>query len=85
MMKCKHVMERLWAFVDGELPLEEQESVRAHLEECGRCFPQYDWHRAYARYVHRVAGRMANPTIRRRVFETLLRASQQQPKSTTGE
>ncbi|MBI4409869.1 MAG: zf-HC2 domain-containing protein [Gemmatimonadetes bacterium] len=76
MMKCDQVKERLWAFVDGELALEEEQAVREHLELCGRCFPQYDWHRAYARYVRSVASRMADPAVRRRVFERLLRESQ---------
>jgi anti-sigma factor (TIGR02949 family) len=84
MMKCDHVIERLWAFVDGELPAAEEESVREHLEQCGRCFPKYDWHRAYARYVHNVAGRMADPALRRRVFQTLLLESKY-PGSTAEE
>lgn len=74
-MPCEHVMERLWEFVDGELPNDEEQAVREHLEMCGRCFPQYDWHRAYARFVHRAAQRMDNPALRRRVFAALLRAS----------
>ena len=78
-MRCEQVMERLWAFVDGELPPDEEQAVREHLELCGRCFPQYDWQRAYARYVRSVATRMANPGLRRRVFETLLEASQNDP------
>lgn len=76
MMPCEHVMERLWAFVDGELPSDEEHAVREHLEMCGRCFPQYDWHRAYSRFIHGVAQRMENPTLRRRVFAALLHESQ---------
>jgi anti-sigma factor (TIGR02949 family) len=76
-MPCEHVMERLWEFVDGELPGDEEQAVREHLEMCGRCFPQYDWHRAYARFVHSAAKRMDNPALRRRVFEALLRESAQ--------
>ena len=75
MMKCEHVLERLWEFVDGELPAAEEQAVREHLEVCGRCFPQFDWHRAYARFVHGAATRMDNPVLRRRVFAALLRAS----------
>jgi mycothiol system anti-sigma-R factor len=75
MMPCSEVMERLWAFIDGELPAEEEQAVQAHLEVCGRCFPQYDWDRAYARFMHDAAARMTNPALRRRVFEALLRES----------
>jgi anti-sigma factor (TIGR02949 family) len=74
-MPCEHVLERLWEFVDGELPNDEEQAVREHLEMCGRCFPQYDWHRAYARFARRAAQRMDNPALRRRVFAALLRAS----------
>jgi anti-sigma factor (TIGR02949 family) len=70
-------MERLWEFVDGELPGDEEQAVREHLEMCGRCFPQYDWHRAYARFVRSAAKRMDNPALRRRVFAALLRESAQ--------
>jgi anti-sigma factor (TIGR02949 family) len=76
MMPCDQVMERLWDFIDGELPPEEELAVQAHLEMCGRCFPQYDWDRAYARFMHSASVRMANPPLRRRVFEALLRESE---------
>lgn len=75
MMPCEHVMEHLWEFVDGELPADESQAVNEHLEMCERCFPQYDWHRAYARFVHGVSQRMDNPALRRRVFAALLRES----------
>jgi anti-sigma factor (TIGR02949 family) len=75
MMPCDQVMERLWEFIDGELPPAEEQAVQAHLEICGRCFPQYDWDRAYARFIHSAAQRMGNPALRRRVFEALLRES----------
>lgn len=78
MMPCDQVMERLWAFIDGELPIDEEQAVREHLEMCGRCFPQYDWNRAYTRFLRKAAARMANPGLRHRVFEALLRESQQQ-------
>jgi anti-sigma factor (TIGR02949 family) len=76
MMPCDQVMERLWAFIDGELPPVEEQAVRGHLEICGRCFPQYDWDRAYMRFVHNASARMNNPALRRRVFEALLRESE---------
>lgn len=36
-MKCKEVRQLLAPFLDGELPGEEQELVKAHLEECRPC------------------------------------------------
>lgn len=73
MMPCDHVMDRLWAFIDGELVADEEQAVREHLEICGRCFPQYDWNRAYTRFMRSASVRMTNPALRRRVFEALLR------------
>lgn len=74
-MPCDQVMNRLWAFIDGELPPDEEQAVRAHLEICGRCFPQYDWDRAYSRFMRNAADRMTDPSLRRRVFAALLRES----------
>jgi anti-sigma factor (TIGR02949 family) len=83
MMPCGQVMERLWAFIDGELPADEEQAVREHLEICGRCFPQYDWNRAYTRFMHNAAARMTNTALRRRVFETLLQESGQNGNTST--
>ncbi|CAN5830705.1 hypothetical protein BH23GEM9_BH23GEM9_30050 [soil metagenome] len=76
MMPCDQVMERLWDFIDGELPADEERAVREHLEMCGRCFPQYDWNRAYTRFMRSASARMTNSALRRRVFEALLQESE---------
>jgi anti-sigma factor (TIGR02949 family) len=75
MMPCDQVMDRLWAFIDGELSAGEESAVREHLEVCSQCFPEYDWHRAYSRFMRNVAIRMTHSGLRRRVFEALLRES----------
>jgi hypothetical protein len=75
-------MDRLWEFIDGELPPEDTQAVQLHLEICGRCFPQYDWRRAYARFARNVGDRMTDPALRRRVFETLLHVSKQDGSTT---
>ena len=36
-MQCEQIEQRLGAFLDGELPPAELESVRTHLLTCGRC------------------------------------------------
>ncbi len=76
-MPCDQVTDRLWAFIDGELPDDEMQAVQEHLEVCGRCFPQYDWNRAYTRFMRNASVRMTSPALRRRVFEALLRESGQ--------
>jgi anti-sigma factor (TIGR02949 family) len=75
MMPCDQVMDRLWAFIDGELPPDEEQAVREHLEICGRCFPKYDWDRAYSRFMRNASDRMTDPSLRRRVFAALLAES----------
>jgi anti-sigma factor (TIGR02949 family) len=73
MMGCEEVMEKLWAFVDGELDAADETAVQRHLEVCNLCFPQYDFHRAYFRFVgHVKEGQQAPPDLRRRLFERIL-------------
>jgi mycothiol system anti-sigma-R factor len=75
MMNCEHVLDRLWTYIDGELPAGESAAVQGHLEMCNRCFPEYDWDRAYARFVQRAGQRMVPAGLRRRIFEALLEES----------
>jgi anti-sigma factor (TIGR02949 family) len=69
---CATVMERLWAFLDGELEAGQHEQVREHLHMCERCFPRYDFQRAYFRMMQKLAEEPLPPRIRRRVFQDLL-------------
>lgn len=73
MIRCEHVLERLWDFLDGELPPEDEAAVKKHLEICNRCYPQYDFQRAYFEYTRRLQeGDHAPPSLRRRLFERIL-------------
>lgn len=73
MMRCEHVLERLWEFLDGELPPEDEAAVKKHLDVCNLCYPQYDFQRAYFEYAHRVAERdHASPSLRRKLFQRIL-------------
>jgi mycothiol system anti-sigma-R factor len=69
---CQGVMERLWAFLDGELEPGQEEQVRAHLQMCKRCYPRYDFQRAYFRMMQKLASEPLPPLVRRRVFQDLL-------------
>ena len=73
MLPCEQVLARLWEFLDGELEPGMEDAVRRHLEQCARCFPQYDFERAYAEMLRRIAQRMDPPGLRPRVLERLLR------------
>lgn len=73
MIKCEHVLERLWEFLDGELPPEDEQAVKKHLDICNRCYPQYDFQRAYFEFTRRVQDRDHAPSsLRRSLFEKIL-------------
>lgn len=69
---CDVVMQRLWAFIDGELDAASEDQVREHLEMCHRCYPRYDFQRAYFRLMARLATDNTPAQVRSRVFRALL-------------
>jgi anti-sigma factor (TIGR02949 family) len=75
MLTCDEVMRQLWDYLDHELTPERMTEIAAHLSMCNRCFPQYDFERAFLRAVREAAGKghAAPPPLRERVL-TALRA-----------
>ena len=74
MMRCEEALARLWDFLDGELEPRDEEEVRRHLEVCRRCYPQYDFQRAYFALLRRVRDREGAPGELRRSLVRRLRA-----------
>jgi mycothiol system anti-sigma-R factor len=73
MMPCEHVLDRLWEYLDSELTVADEAKVQEHLEICSRCYPQYDFRRAYFEYTRRLQQReQAPPELRRRLFQRLM-------------
>lgn len=72
MLSCDDVLDSLWELLDGELTRDMENAVQRHLERCERCYPQYDFQRAYAEMLRRVAQRMDPPHLRSRVLKRLL-------------
>lgn len=73
MIRCEEALERLWEFLDGELEAASEASVQNHLEACARCYPRYDFQRAYFELMSRIQERDAVPRqLRRQVFEQIL-------------
>jgi len=73
MMRCEEALARLMEFIDGELPLDEEAAVKKHLDVCARCYPRYDFQRAYREFARRLHdGEHAPPTLRRRLFNKIL-------------
>ena len=44
---CKAALQQLWDFLDGELTPDRIEAIRHHIEICSRCFPHYDFEKAF--------------------------------------
>jgi anti-sigma factor (TIGR02949 family) len=72
-VNCQETVDRLWAYLDGELTPEGAAGVRAHLDACTRCCPCHDFHRAFLEFMKAHARQPLPPGLRRRVFEQLLR------------
>jgi len=72
MLTCDDVMRQLWDYLDAELTPDRMAAVAAHLSVCTRCYPQYDFERAFLKAV-RAAQRdhPVSPTLRVRVQEAL--------------
>lgn len=47
MLDCDTVMRLLWDYLDGELTPGHEAAVRVHLAVCKRCYPQYNFERAF--------------------------------------
>ena len=72
MLPCHEVMAQLWAYIDDELTQERMQQVRAHLEMCGRCYPQYNFHRTFVKFIGALRTSQLPKGARRRVFQRLL-------------
>lgn len=73
MMRCHEALSRLMEFVDGELPASEEAAVKKHLDICDRCYPRYDFQRAYVEFTRQLPDRQQAPTsLKRRLFRRIL-------------
>lgn len=69
---CGGVMERLYEYIDGELDEATIEKIRKHLSVCQRCYPRYDFEKAFLRFLEDHGRTSAPPELRRRIFATIL-------------
>lgn len=44
---CGEALEKLYDFLDGELPGASGEEIAAHLEQCRACWPQFNFERLF--------------------------------------
>ncbi|MDQ6885843.1 MAG: zf-HC2 domain-containing protein [Gemmatimonadota bacterium] len=74
MIDCLSAMQQLWDYLDGELTADRMAAVREHLAVCQRCFPHYDFERAFLDAVKRTKGSALAPGgLRARVVTALQR------------
>lgn len=72
MIPCDQVIIKLWDYLDGELTPETSAAMEAHLDACARCFPEFDFQKAYKEFVRETQFGSVPPELRRSVFETIL-------------
>jgi anti-sigma factor (TIGR02949 family) len=58
---CETVMRQLWDYLDGELTAERMAAIRAHLAVCARCYPQYEFERAFLTALARAQQHPSDP------------------------
>jgi anti-sigma factor (TIGR02949 family) len=72
MLDCDTVMRQLWDFLDGELSPDRMEAIHEHLAMCKRCYPQYEFERAFLDAVANARREHSNPSVlRERIFGAL--------------
>jgi len=48
---CDEAVRRVYEFLDSELDATWQERVRRHLEVCRRCYPLFNFERAFLEHI----------------------------------
>ncbi|WP_219461085.1 mycothiol system anti-sigma-R factor [Nonomuraea rhizosphaerae] len=53
---CREVLDKVYAYLDGELTEGSVVEIRVHLEECGPCLKEYDLDKAVKALVAKHCG-----------------------------
>jgi mycothiol system anti-sigma-R factor len=65
---CSEVLERMFFFIDNELPGADYTQIQHHLDECGPCLQKYDLERTVKALVQRSCTESAPAGLRDRVL-----------------
>jgi mycothiol system anti-sigma-R factor len=65
---CSEVLERVFFFIDNELPTADSSLIAQHLEECGPCLQKYDLERTVKHLVQRSCAEHAPEGLRDKVL-----------------
>jgi mycothiol system anti-sigma-R factor len=77
--ECTEVLERVFFFIDNELPTADFAQIQHHLDDCGPCLQKYDLERTVKLLVQRSCAERAPQGLRDKV---LLRIRQVQVEIT---
>lgn len=75
---CEQTVRRLWDYLDGQLGPVELSAVDAHLAECDRCPPHFEFERRFLEAVRAARGLTLTPdaaqslALRERVVTMLM-------------
>jgi mycothiol system anti-sigma-R factor len=64
-VSCDEVLDRVYAYLDGEISEADCHSIREHLDECGPCLRQFGLEEAVKRLVAKHCGCDPAPTALR--------------------
>ena len=65
---CSDVLERVFSFIDNELPTADYEAIQVHLDECGPCLQKYDLERTVKTLIQRSCCEQAPVGLRDKVL-----------------
>ena len=65
---CSDVLERVFSFIDNELPTADAEAIQHHLDECGPCLQKYDLERTVKTLIRRSCWEQAPMGLREKVL-----------------
>lgn len=72
MVPCDHVIAKLWEYLDGSLDQIGSDEVSRHIDICSRCFPEYDFRRAYLTFMKRCKSEEVPVALRKQIFAMVL-------------
>lgn len=65
---CSDVLERVFSFIDNELPTADFAQIQHHLDECGPCLAKYDLERTVKSLIQRSCCEQAPVGLRDKVL-----------------
>ncbi|HXG43538.1 MAG TPA: zf-HC2 domain-containing protein [Gemmatimonadales bacterium] len=74
-ISCEEALRHLAAFLDGELPLEQQGEVDAHLRRCLSCYSRAEFERRLKARLAALGSANPGPGLEQRIRAMLARVS----------